>query len=483
MMGTDPMAQTAIVLGGGPAGLAAGFALARAGWSVRVFELDRIVGGLARTVEQDGFRFDIGGHRWFTKKDALNAFLVDLLGDELIMVDRISRIFFDGNYVEYPLRAGNVLSRIGPATSIRAAGDFVGSQALRWLNKKPVVSMEDAYVAQFGRTLYELFFRNYSEKVWGLACSELSGDWVAQRSKGLSLLTAVRDAARRTDGKIESLVERFMYPRLGYGRISERMAEEIERAGGEVNLGWRVLEVHHDGAAITAVTVGDGMRERVVTGDAFISSIPMTELASIMQPAADRAILDAAGSLTYRDLATVHLMLDRPQVTNDTWIYIHDQSVSFARLHEPRNWSAEMAPVGKTSLVLELFCEAGDELWRSSDQALCELVVRELSEKLGFIEPREVIGGFAVRSRDAYPRYGLGYREAVAAIKDYLRSFRNLSIVGRGGTFRYNNADHSIETGLLAAGNIMGEAADVDSVNSEPEYLEERRIPAAPRPR
>jgi protoporphyrinogen oxidase len=172
-------------------------------------------------------------------------------------------------------------------------------------------------------------------------------------------------------------------------------------------------------------------------------------------------------------------MLDRPQVTNDTWIYIHDQSVSFARLHEPRNWSAEMAPVGKTSLVLELFCEAGDELWGSSDEALCELVVRELSEKLGFIEPREVIGGFAVRSRDAYPRYSLGYREAVAAIKDYLRSFRNLSIVGRGGTFRYNNADHSIETGLLAARALLGEAADVDSVNSEPEYLEERRVPAA----
>jgi protoporphyrinogen oxidase len=476
---TEPTGGTAVILGGGPAGLAAGFALAKAGWSVRVFELDRIVGGLARTLERDGFRFDIGGHRWFTKKDALNAFLVDLLGDELVMVDRVSRIFFDGKYVDYPLRAGNVLSRIGPATSVRAMGDFVGSQAVQLVKKKPVVSMEDAYVAQFGRTLYEIFFKRYSEKVWGEACSDLSGDWVTQRSKGLSLLTAVRDAVKRSDGAVESLVERFMYPRLGYGRISERMAEEIERAGGEVNLGWRVTEVRHEDGAIVGVTVGDGSREHVVEGDAFISSIPMTELAAIARPAADSAVLDAARSLSYRDLVTVHLMLDRPRVTDDTWVYIHDRDVSFARLHEPRNWSPAMAPEGKTSLVLELFCEAGDEIWRSSDEALCELAVRELSGKLHFVEPRDLIGGFAVRSRDAYPRYSLGYREAVDRIKAYLRSFRNLQIVGRGGTFRYNNADHSIETGLLAARALLGEAADVDSVNSEPEYLEERRVPAA----
>ena len=478
---TQPKTGTAVILGAGPAGLATGFALARAGWSVQVFEFDTIVGGLARTVERDGFRFDIGGHRWFTKKDALNAFLVDLLGDELILVDRVSRIFFDGKYVDYPLRAGNVLTSIGPATSVRAIGDFVGSQALQHLKKKPVVSMEDAYVAQFGRTLYELFFRRYSEKVWGKECSDLSGDWVAQRSRGLSLMTAMRDAVKRSEGKVESLAERFMYPRNGYGRISERMVEEIERAGGEVHLGWRAVAVRHAGGAVTAVTVSDGSREQVVAADAFISSIPMTELASIMRPAADVGVLEAARALTYRDLVTVHLMLDRPRVTDDTWVYIHDRQVSFARLHEPRNWSRSMAPEGKTSLVLELFCETGDATWQSSDEALCDLAVRELSQKLGFIEPRDLIGGFAVRSRDAYPRYTLGYREAVDAIKGYLRSFRNLSIVGRGGTFRYNNADHSIETGLLAARNIVGEAtADVDSVNSEPEYLEERRVTQEP---
>jgi len=465
-----------VILGAGPAGLATGFALSRAGWSVQVYEQADMVGGLARTISKDGFRFDIGGHRWYTKKDELNYFLMDLLDGELILVDRISRVYFDGKYVDYPLRVGNVLSRIGAATSARAVGDFVVAQASQALTRKPIVSMEDAYVAQFGRTLYELFFRRYSEKVWGEECGNLSGDWVAQRSRNLSLFMALRDAVKRTDGKVESLVERFMYPRLGYGRISERMAEEIERAGGKVHFGWRVIRVEHDGQAITSVTVSDGAREQIIGGDAFVSSIPMTELAHDLRPEVDNSILAATRVLTYRDLITVHLMIDRPQVTNDTWLYVHDPRVTFARLHEPRNWSPALAPEGKTSLVLEFFCDAGDAIWQRSDEGLCELATQELAEKLGFIEPREVIDGFAVRSRDAYPRYGLGYNDAVETVKGCLRAFRNLSIVGRGGTFRYNNADHAIETGLLAARNILGDAVDVDSVNSEPEYLEERRV-------
>jgi protoporphyrinogen oxidase len=475
-MGTRP--ETVVILGGGPAGLSAGFALARAGLQVQVYESAPVVGGLARTVERDGFRFDIGGHRWFTKKDELNHFLVELLGDELVMVDRTSRIYHDGQYVDYPLRVGNVLGRIGPATSARAIGDFVLAQASQRLSSKPVVSLEDAYVAQFGRTLYELFFRGYSEKVWGRACTDLSGDWVTQRSRGLSLFTAVREAIKRTDSSVESLVDRFMYPRLGYGRISERMAEEIEQRGGRVELGKRVVAVHHSGGRITGLTVSDGTREEEIGGDAFISSIPMTELVHIMSPQADHAARAATGTLTYRDLVTVHLMLDRAQVTPDTWIYVQDPRIAFARLHEPRNWSGEMAPTGKTSLVLEFFCDQGDGLWQRSDDDLCELAIRDLAEKLHFIEPREVIAGFAVRSRDAYPRYSVGYQSATQTIKTYLRSFSNLQIVGRGGTFRYNNTDHAIETGLLAAASILGDAVDVDSVNSEQAYLEERRVPS-----
>jgi len=469
-----------VVLGAGPAGLSAGYALARAGWQVDVYEQLDQVGGLARTVEHQGFRFDLGGHRWFTKKDELNAFLVDLLGDELIWVDRISRIYFDGHFVDYPLKMGNVLGEIGPVTGARAVGDFVLAKAQQTLTHRPIRSMEDAYVAQFGRTLYELFFRNYSEKLWGERCDQLSGDWVTQRSKGMSLLTAVKDTLKKADNQVESLIERFMYPAQGYGRISERMADAIAANGGQVHTGYRVVQADHDGRRLRRVVVSDGRREQVVEADAFVSSIPMTELARILRPDADRAVLAATEQLTYRDLVTVHLELDREQVTTDTWVYVHDPRVSFARLHEPRNWSPALAPAGKTSLVLELFCEAGDEIWRTSDEGLCELVTRDLAHYLHMIEPSEVIGGFAMRLRDAYPRYGLDYRGAVDTIKSHLKSFSNLQIVGRGGTFRYNNADHAIETGLLAARNLLGETTlDVDTVNSAAEYLEERRRTAA----
>jgi protoporphyrinogen oxidase len=466
-----PLAGTVAILGAGPAGLAAGLALTRAGWRVDVFEQDVMVGGLARTVSRGGFRFDIGGHRWFSRKPALNQFVRELLGPELIEVDRSSAIYFDGKYVQYPLRVGNVLTQIGPGTSVRAMGDFLTEQVTRRLKPRPIVSMEDAYVAQFGRTLYELFFRRYSEKLWGDECDRLSGDWVTQRSKGLSLYQTVREAVKPSDA-VDSLVERFLYPRLGYGRISERMAEEIERGGGAVHLGRRVVAVCHDGAAITSVTVSDGTCERLISSDAVISSIPMTELARITRPAADRAVLRAAESLTYRGLMTVHLLLDRPHVTSETWLYVQDPKISFARLHEPRNWSAALAPEGKTSLVLEIFCEADDTLWRQSDEEICALVINNLARDLKMIEPRDVMDGFVVRSRDAYPRYGLGYRQAVDAIKSHLASFANLTIVGRGGTFRYNNADHAIETGLLAARGLLGEAVDIERVNSAPEYLE-----------
>ncbi len=477
------MSSNVVVLGAGPAGLATGLALARAGYKVDVFEQAPGVGGLARTISRGRFRFDIGGHRWFTKKDNLNEFLIDLLGDELLLVNRISRIYFDGKYVHYPLRTGNVLSQVGVGTSVRAFGDFVASQVNRRVTQQSIDTMEDAFVAQFGRTLYELFFRRYSEKVWGRSCTDLSGDWVAQRSNGLSLFTAVRNAVKPSEEQVQSLVERFMYPSAGYGRISERMAEELEGAGGRVHLGWRVVGANHELGHITQITLSDGHHDRLVGADWFVSSIPMTELVQILRPAVDREVLEASESLSYRGVITIHLLLDRPAVSQDTWVYVHDPRVSFARLHEPRNWSPAMAPEGQTSLVLEIFCDEGDLTWRRSDQELCDLAIHDLERYLGFIERRDVLDAFAVRSRDAYPRYSLGYSDAVGLVKQQLQTLSNLAIVGRGGTFRYNNTDHAIETGLLAAAHILGDrsAPPIESVNVEQEYLEVRRAVAGSR--
>jgi protoporphyrinogen oxidase len=462
-----------LVMGAGPAGLATGYALSQAGWAVQVYDQGDQVGGLARTIRKDGFGFDIGGHRWYTKKDELNYFLMDLLGDELIDVDRRSSIYFDGSFVDYPLRVGDTLTKIGPLTSARALGDFAISRVTEIVKPRPARSMEDAYIAQFGRTLYELFFRRYSEKVWGERCDQLSGDWVTQRSRGLSLSTTVRNALKKAE-KVESLVDRFMYPRDGYGRISEKMAEHIENAGGSVNLGWRVLEVFHDGRTVNSVRISNGRTERIVEADSFVSTIPLPELAQSLRPGPGQGVLDAAASLSYRALITVHVTVDAPQVTNQTWIYVQDPSVTLARLHEPRNWSPDLAPPGKSSLVLEIFCEERDQLWEESDEVICDMVIADLEQKLKFLARRDVMDAFVIRSRDAYPRYSLDYRPAVETLKDHVRQFSNLVIVGRGGTFRYNNTDHAIETGLLGARALLGEAADPDQVNRDAEYLEER---------
>lgn len=460
-------------MGAGPAGLAAAHVLTSNGIPPTVYERSPWVGGLARTIERDGFRFDIGGHRWFTKNDAIHQFFVAVVGDELIEVDRVSRIYFEGKYFYYPLRIGNALAGMGLRRSIRALADAL-AVTLRPLRIDGEATMEQAYINQFGRTLYEQFFKTYSEKVWGLRCDQVSGDWVAQRSKGLSLTTAIKDALTRSRGEIESLVERFSYPRLGIGRFSERMAEDVRAGGGEIALNSRVVRVHHDGQRVTGVTVRTERGDLRVEGDAFISSIPITQLARAFRPPAPAEVIAAANALRFRELITVNLMLRRPQVTSDTWLYIHDPAIPFARIHEPRNWSPAMAPEGTTSLVCELFCNRGDAFWTAPDDVLIELAVKEFAE-LGFFDRQEVLDGFVVRAVRAYPVYTLGYQRHLDVLKRYLRRFENLQIVGRYGTFRYNNSDHSVETGILAARNLLGERHDLDLVNSAPEYLEERR--------
>jgi len=469
---------TVLVMGAGPGGLAAGHKLAENGVRVSVVEAAPYVGGLSRTIQQDGFRFDLGGHRWFTKNEDLNDWFRALMKDELILVPRISRIYFNGRFFLYPVKISNVLKNAGIFQCIAAVFSYGMAQLRYGVFKKPVVTMQEAFEMQFGHVLYEMFFRRYSEKVWGRPCSDMSADWVSQRTKGVSIVSAVREALLKPKEKLVSLIDEFMYPRWGYMRISERMAEDIETWGGAVHLQERVVKISHAGGRITSVTTRNAAgRETAHTADAVVSSIPLTLLAQIMDPPAPAAVVESARSLRFRDIITVNLMLERKQVTNDTWLYIHDESIPFGRLHEPKNWSPDMVPdAGKTSLVLEFFCTEGDAIWSKSDEELCQIAVDVLSERLKFFAKSEVIGAFAIRAKQAYPIYTLGYAEPLAAIKEYVRSFENLEIIGRGGTFRYNNADHSIETGLLAALNLLGGEHDIDRVNADAEYHEEKRV-------
>jgi protoporphyrinogen oxidase len=479
--GHEGAADRTIIMGAGPGGLCSAYVLSKAGRPVTVLERAPFVGGLARTItrqtEYGEFRFDIGGHRWFTKNDELNALFREVVADELLWVNRISRIYFDGKYVDYPLKISNALQAMGPVVAARAMADYARQRAVSAASPKEIVSMEDAYIDQFGPTLYRLFFQRYSEKVWGLPCDQMSGDWVTQRSKGMSLVTAVKDAVVPSKGKVVSLIDEFMYPEGGFGRFSERMADSITASGNEIELGAGVTTVHREGNRVTGVTVErDGVAE-VVSGENFISSIPLTMLAKIMDPPAPPEVLEAADKLTFRNIITVNLMIRKPQVTNDTWLYVHDRNILFGRWHEPKNWSPAMVPdPSLTSLVVEYFCSFGDDIWSMTEEELVEQTVRHLVEDLGFIRRDEVIDGFIVRAPRAYPSYVIGYEQPLATIKDFIDQFENLQIIGRYGTFRYNNTDHSIETGLLAAKNLLGERHDLDRVNADREYHEVKRI-------
>lgn len=468
--------ESVIILGAGPAGLAAGHHLGRNGIAPVVLEKQNYVGGLCHTLVQNGFRFDIGGHRWFTKNDELNEWFASLMGNEIVRVERISRIYFDGKYFSYPVQVSNVLKNAGVLTSLHAVASYALAQIKGLTNDSVPQNMEEAYIKQFGTKLYQMFFKCYSEKVWGQSCRLISADWVEQRTKGLSILTALQNAvgARKN---VASLVEEFMYPRLGYNRISERMAEDMISNGGKVLLNHKVTSLIHDNNGVRGVRyVNEKGEELTAPADAVVSTIPLTLLARNLAPAPPPEIFEAASKLRFRDLITVNIMLDREQVTNDTWLYIHDERIPFARLHEPKNWSRDMVPPGKTSIVAEFFCTIGDEMWSKSDAEICDIAVHHLAETLGFIRKSEVIGAFTFRAPQAYPVYDLDYQANLQLIKDYVAGIKNLQIVGRGGTFRYNNSDHSIEMGLLAARNLLGEHHRIDSVNEEREYLEEKRL-------
>jgi len=475
-------ARNVVVMGAGPGGLCAAYTLTKAGVPARVVEKAPFVGGLARTIrrhtEHGEFRFDIGGHRWFTKNDELNALFREVVDDELLWVNRISRIYFDGRYVDYPLKITNALRAIGPLVSARAIGDYAATRIRHSVSPAPITSMEDAYVDQFGPTLYRLFFQRYSEKVWGLPCGEMSGDWVTQRSKGMSLMTAVKDAIVPSKGKVVSLIDEFMYPRNGFGRFSERMADSIVAGGNEVALNAGVERIHREGTRITGITVQTADGPERIDADQFISSIPLTFLLQILDPPAPPEVIDAAKQLTFRNIITVNLMLRRRQVTPDTWLYVHDRDILFGRLHEPKNWSPAMVPGDEyTSIVAEYFCSFGDAIWQMSDDQLVERTIQHMVDDLHFVSRDEVLGGFAVRAPRAYPAYVLGYEKPLEIAKQFVASLENLQIIGRYGTFRYNNTDHSIETGLLAAKNILGEHHDLDRVNADQEYHEIKRVP------
>jgi protoporphyrinogen oxidase len=465
-----------VILGAGPAGLATGHELSVSGVKVSVIDRNNFVGGLCNTNVHRGYKFDLGGHRWFTKNEDLNTWFRRLMGDEIVWVERISRIYYDGGYYSYPISILNVIKNAGMFTIMHAGITYLLSALQYSVFNKSINNMKDAYVAQFGGKLYDMFFRRYSEKVWGLPCEKLSSDWVSQRSAGLSIWTVIQESLLRTKSDNESLIEEFMYPRDGYVRIPQRMAEDIT-ASSESNaiiLESTVTRIKYRGPNDFEVFYSDTEgKEHSVTATSVVSTIPLGVLPRIMQPACDQKVIDAAKGLTFRALITVNIILRKERVSIDTWLYVQDEDILFGRLHEPKNWSPAMVPdQSTTSLVLECFCTKDDHIWQMTDEEVGRRCVEDLEKKLKFIESSEVIDFSCVRTLQAYPVYDLQYGDKIKTINDFLSQFEGLHIVGRGGTHRYNNADHSIEMGLLLGRKILGYDVDYMDVNTEAEYHE-----------
>jgi protoporphyrinogen oxidase len=444
----------AVILGAGPSGLAAGHILSESGSNVLVIERQARVGGLAKTIEHHGFRFDLGGHRFITGNKQLENLVREVLGGELLEVDRSSKILLDGKLYDYPITVRNALTRIGLRKSIRIVADYLSEQIRKRFTKTPIVSLEDWVVQHFGRSLFDLFFKEYSEKVWGVPCDRIAKEWVARRIKGLSLGVAIKTAFSRVGSqRLRTLANQFLYPPLGIGQICDGLKARIDEIG-QVMTDTRVIGINHADNRIQSIIVKDAGGVQGYTGYEFISSIPLTLVVQLLNPQPPAEILQAAASLRFRDLIVVTVMINRERVTDQTWIYVPDSGVPFGRIHEPKNWSARMAPEGKTHLVVEYFCFREDAIWTETETALAERTVRELG-KLGIIEVEEVYDSVVMKIPNAYPLFEVDYIEKQKCIVDYLERFANLELVGRGGQFEYYNTDHAMVSGIAAAEAII----------------------------
>ncbi len=461
------------VLGGGPAGLTAAYVLGLRGRPATLFEADGVVGGLAKTVEFKGYRFDLGGHRFFTKLGPIQRLWEDVLGDEFLVRPRLSRIYYRGRYIAYPLVARDVVARLGMLESALCALSYLRH---RLRPPREVVSFEDWVTARFGRRLYSKFFQSYTEKVWGIPGSQIKAEWAAQRIKNFSLAQAILTTLGLRRTHVTTLIEQFRYPRLGPGQMWETFARRIEELGVPVQLNQRCVEIGHDGRRVERVRIRSNGHVRELAVDGVLSSIPLSELVLSMDPPAPQPVREAARRLRYRELVIVALVIDEDEPFPDNWIYLHDPETRAGRVQNFGAWSPGMVVPGTTCLGVEYFCFEGDDIWDMPDEDAVEMAKNELA-RIGLIRPERVVEGVKVRVPRAYPMYDEGYREAVATIREYLEGFENVATFGRNGLHRYNNQDHSMWTAILATLNLTdGTAYDVWSVNTEADYLEEGAV-------
>ena len=472
------------IIGAGPAGLTAAYEIQKRSqsWQPVLFEAGRIVGGISRTESHNGYRFDIGGHRFFTKVEEVEEMWHEVLKDDFITVPRLSRIYYKSKFYDYPLKMMNALRNIGPYETFRIIISFLKWQARPHPTEE---TFEQWVINRFGGRLYMHFFRSYTEKVWGIDPKNIRADWAAQRIKNLSLTKAVWNALTGSNDTA-SLIEEFQYPRLGPGMMWERCAEIVQEQGGELTMNSRVVQVNRDGNRVVSIDVESWdpdaedpestKQTQRVEADAFINSMAVRDLMDCMDPPPPPEVMEAAQLLKYRDFLIVTLVLDVKDPFPDNWIYIHSDEVRCGRIQNFRAWSQEMLPDQATSSIgMEYFCQINDDLWTTSDEELTKLASQEL-EFLGLAEASKVVGSAVIRQPKAYPVYDGDYQDALAVVRKWMEGLENFQTVGRNGLHRYNNQDHSMLSAMLAARNVLGEQHDVWGVNVERSYHEELEI-------
>jgi protoporphyrinogen oxidase len=459
-----------VVLGAGPAGLTAGYLLAKQGKPVIVLESTDQVGGIARTQVRDGYRFDLGGHRFFTKVKEVDDLWHEIMKEEFLKRPRQSRIYWNDKFLEYPLQGMDVIRKLGPVELTRCLISYA------WAAMKPK-GREDTFEAwvsnRFGKRLYQHFFKTYTEKLWGVSADEIRAEWAAQRIKGLSFFSAAKAAFFGNEGnKIKSLISEFNYPRFGPGQMWEQMTADIKEKGGEVRLNAPVTRLRVEGGRISEVVAGG----ETLYPSHVISSLPLRSTVGITEPEAPVEVRDAARGLRYREFLTVLLVIQGQDLFPDNWIYIHQPGVKVLRIQNFKSWSPWMVPNDTDASVgMEYFCFEGDELWNTPDDELVAMASAEI-EKLHLARSAQVKFGFVERVHKAYPIYDELYAERVATIRTWLESISNITQVGRNGLHRYNNSDHSMLTAMRAVDNILlGTHHDIWAVNAESVYHEEHQ--------
>jgi len=471
-----------VIVGGGPSGLSAAHEAVGRGAKAVVLERLDLLGGLSRTTTFQSNRFDIGPHRFFTKNREIQALFMNMAAEDLLFVPRFTRILCDKTYFNYPLTPLNALFGVGPQAGLSILSSYISARARGTFDKR-CDHFEDWVVAHFGRRLYEMFFKTYTEKVWGIPCTKIGPEWATQRIKGLTLTTAIRNALfKPRQESVKTLVDEFMYPRLGAGQLYDNMATRIRQAGGSIITGARVNRICRDGTHVRAVTAGDATGAKLeVQGRYFLVSAPLTEMIEMMHPSAPPEVLSACRALRYRNHVGVNLIVEGSPFP-DNWIYVHSKDVRMARVANYANFSVSMCSrAGLSPLTVEYFCFPGDQIWNAADEALIELAKRELAQ-IGIVRPEQVLNGFVVRSDKAYPVIEIGYERHISTIRRWLSEFQNLLPIGRSGMFKYNNQDHAMATGLLAARTALGvQQFDPWLVNIDAEYHESAAAPQAPR--